>query len=521
MLSDLSLRTLAAVLPMGVLAGGTILLLLGDLFSSWFPTAPWFRRGFSRALWCMTICICAWVLALPSGILGQIAQTSPDKPLAYLRGSRYVDSFSLVFVSLILASAVLYFLLSGYSSRCAGGTFRGITANSDVDALVMLAVIGAIAFVQAGDLAALFIGLELMSISTYVLAGTARSEKASAEAALKYFILGAFSSAFFLYGIALVYGATGTLQLSELSSFKSGANSFGPFDGSGMMPLGIGLMLLGFAFKLGAFPVHSWVPDVYQGSPTTITVFMATVVKIATVGAMLRVLNVAFLDYRDLWTNAILVIAVGSMIVGNLGALRQTSLKRLLAYSSIAHGGYLLMGLAALGTSEGGEAMIFYTLVYSLMTIVTFGTLLLVTGNSEWQYERDDLKQFAGFGWSSPLLALVLAIGLFSLAGLPPFAGFLAKFYIFKAVVAEGYYALAIIAALNSFVSLYYYLRVIVVMYFGESSSAHSEQCAAEADSQPGWGGAFAVAACALLLVVLGVWSGQLLQYVNVAMHSL
>ena len=511
MFSDMSLRTMVAILPICVLGVGTLLLLLGDLFNLVFTTSTGSERRSIRALWCITICICAWILALPSSILGQIAQSQPQYDLAYLKGSLYVDSFSLLFVTLILASTVIYFLLSSFS-----GKFAGITASADVDALVMLSVIGAISFVQAGDLAVLFVGLELMSISIYVLAGTARSEKASSEAALKYFILGAFSSALFLYGIALIYGASGTLQLNEIS-WSAPANS-------NMLKVGIGLMILGFAFKLGVFPLHSWVPDVYQGSPTTVTVFMATVVKIAAVGAMLRVMVVAFGDYHNIWSAAVLAIAIGSMIAGNLGALRQTSLKRMLAYSSIAHAGYLLLGMSALGKSEGGEAIIFYTLVYSLMTVVTFGVLLLVTGNSVWQYERDDLQQFAGFGWKSPFLALMLSVGIFSLAGLPPLAGFMAKFYIFKAVIDQGYYWSAIIAALNSFVALYYYLRVIVVMYFGsEETSPIAESGAAteREEEENAWGGRIAIATCGILLLVLGVCSDQLLQCVNVAMHSL
>ena len=235
---------------------------------------------------------------------------------------------------------------------------------------------------------------------------------------------------------------------------------------STMLLIGLGLMIFGFCFKISAVPFHFWAPDVYQGAPTSISAYMAVVVKAAAFGSFLRVMLTAFQPIGGAWEGFIWTLAVLTMTVGNLMAVRQRSLKRMLAYSSVAHAGYALLGFLALGSSRGAEAIVFYMLAYTFMTVAAFGVVLVVTTGTDAQYERDDVDSLSGIGWSHPALGIIMSISMLSLAGMPPLVGFVGKFYLFQATVQSGFVGLAIIAALNSVLSLYYYLRVLVVMYF-------------------------------------------------------
>ena len=323
---------------------------------------------------------------------------------------------------------------------------------SDLELLMVFATLGGLVMVSAGNLMLLFLAFELLSVCVYILSASSRSSKLSAEAGIKYFVMGAFSSAFLLFGIALIYGATGSVELVEISK-AAAVDSNSP-----LLLLGIGLMFFGFLFKVGAVPFHFWSPDVYQGSPTIFTLFMAVVVKLAAFGALVRVCLFALSPVHAKWVGLIWVVSVLSMTVGNLMALNQTSLKRLLAYSGISHVGFILMGLVA---GDGVPAAMFYLFAYALMTVASFGVVYLVTLSKE----DDDISLLDGIGWSNPRLGICMAIALLSLAGIPPLIGFLAKFFVIAAVFKGGFPGLAVIAVLNSAISLYYYLKLVSRMY--------------------------------------------------------
>jgi len=324
----------------------------------------------------------------------------------------------------------------------------------EVYAMVLFATTGMLGLASANNLVMIFIGLETMSICLYVLAGLFKDRKIGAEASLKYFLLGAFSTGFLLYGMALLYGATGSLSLPEIAAAASSDLLF---------LAGAGLLLIGFFFKISAVPFHMWTPDVYQGTPTTLTAYMATASKSASFIALMIVLSKMIPAETAEWGEIIEVIAIITMILGNLIALVQDNIKRMLAYSSIAHAGYLLVGLAA-GTPEGYSSVLFYLFAYTIMNVGAFGVVAY--------YERQqgldftDINNYAGLGFKRPLMAVLLSFFLFSLAGIPPFVGFIGKYLVFAAAINAGYIALAIVGVLASAASVYYYLRPMVYMYF-------------------------------------------------------
>lgn len=324
----------------------------------------------------------------------------------------------------------------------------------EVYAMMLFATAGMLGLASANNLIMIFLGIETMSICLYVLAGLIKERKTGAESALKYFLLGAFSTGFLLYGMALLYGATGSLYLTEIAEAASSDLIF---------VAGAALLLVGFFFKVSAVPFHMWTPDVYQGTPTTITAYMATASKSAAFVALIAVLSKMIPANTAEWAEVIEVIAIITMILGNLIALVQDNIKRMLAYSSIAHAGYLMVGLAA-GTAAGYSAALFYLLAYSIMNIGAFGVVAY--------YERQqgldftDVNNYAGLGFKRPLMGVLLSFFLFSLVGIPPFVGFVGKYMVFAAAVDAGFIALAIIGVLASAASVYYYLRPMVYMYF-------------------------------------------------------
>ena len=323
-------------------------------------------------------------------------------------------------------------------------------------ALLLFATLGMMLMVGGEDLMVVFLGLELMSVAVYALAGINRHSAAAAEAALKYFLLGAFASGFLLYGIALVYGATATTNLSQIGvQVRTLA-----LDDSPMLLIGLGLLLVGFGFKVAAVPFHMWAPDVYDGSPTPVTGYMATAVKAAAFAALLRVLGEAF-GGVPAWHQIVWWLAVATMVVGNLVALAQRTVKRMLAYSSIAHAGYLLVAVAT-GTSAGSAAFIFYLVAYTLTTLAAFALLAAKGRDGERDVRIDDL---AGLGTHRPWLAFALAVCMLSLLGFPGTAGFIGKWYILVAATATGQLPLAAILVLTSVISAGYYLPVIMAMY--------------------------------------------------------
>ena len=331
----------------------------------------------------------------------------------------------------------------------------------EVYAMVLFATTGMLGLAVSNDLITLFISLETMSICLYVLAGLVKSEKTGAEAALKYFLLGAFSTGFLLYGIALIYGATGHTNLTEIAAAA---------EASPLFLAGSALLLVGLFFKIGAVPFHMWTPDVYQGTPTTLTAFMATAAKSATFVAFILVLTRMLPEAEaGNWTNVLQVVSILTMVVGNLIALVQDNVKRMLAYSSIAHAGYLLVGLAA-GTAAGYSGVLYYLFAYTLMNIGAFGVIAYYERNHGLNFTEID--SYAGLGFKMPVMGVMLSIFLFSLAGIPPFVGFIGKYYVFAAAVNAGLIPLAIIGVLASAASVYYYLRVMVYLYFKD---AHRE----------------------------------------------
>lgn len=326
----------------------------------------------------------------------------------------------------------------------------------EVYSMIMFATVGMIVLASSNNLIIVFLGIETMSISLYVLAGIVKNEKAGIEAALKYFLLGAFSTGFLLYGIALLYGAAGSTSLAAIGQVS---------DPGLIYWAGVALLLVGFLFKISAVPFHMWTPDVYQGSPTTITAYMSTASKTAAVVALILVLNRAFPHIHSEWGQVLTVIAVLTMVLGNLVAIVQDNIKRMLAYSSIAHVGYILVGLAA-GTAAAYSAVLYYLLAYTIMNVGAFGVVAY--------YERQkgldftNVTSYAGLGYKQPMLGVLLSIFLFSLAGIPPFAGFIGKYLVFAAAVNEGMIGLVVLGVLASAVSVYYYLRVMVYLYMKE-----------------------------------------------------
>jgi NADH-quinone oxidoreductase subunit N len=367
------------------------------------------------------------------------------------------DDFALFFNGIFVATTALVLLLSvGYVRR------QGIEAG-EYYILLLFAAVGMMLMAAALDLLIVFLGLELMSLSLYVLAGFFRTRATGNESSMKYFLLGAFSSGFFLYGIALLYGATGTTNLARLGAALA-------TPGTARDPLvlaGLALLLVGFGFKTSAVPFHQWAPDVYEGAPTAVAAIIATGSKAAAFAALLRVILETRVLQPD-WTTLLWILAALTMTVGNVVALAQRNLKRMLAYSSVAHVGYMLVGLTA-GSGLGGAAVLFYLLVYSFATVGAFGVILLLErGEGSQTSEAVELDAYGGLAARHPVLALVLTICLISFIGLPPTAGFVGKFYLFSAAIDAKFYWLAIIAVLNSVIAAYYYLRLIVYMYMRE-----------------------------------------------------
>jgi len=399
-----------------------------------------------------------------------------------------LDDFALFFNAVFCVTTGLVLLLSvGYIRR------QGIEAG-EYYILVLFAAVGMMLMASATDLLIVFLGLELMSLSLYVLAGFFRTRAAGNESAMKYFLLGAFASSFFLYGIALLYGATGTTNLGRV-----GAALAAP--GAARDPLnlaGLALLLVGFGFKTSSVPFHQWAPDVYEGAPTAVAALIATGSKAAAFAALLRVL-VAMRALQADWLFLLWLLAVLTMTVGNVVALVQGNLKRMLAYSSVAHVGYMLVGIVA-GLAPGGPAVLYYLVVYSFATVGAFGVILLLERDGRME-EAVDLAAYGGLGARHPILALVLTVFMLSLIGLPPTAGFVGKFYLFSAAMRSGFVWLAVIAVLNSVVAAYYYLRLIVFMYMRDPEGPE-----VTAALTPAAGLALAVAVWATLQ--LGLWPG-------------
>jgi len=357
----------------------------------------------------------------------------------------------------VLIAALTMLLSASYVRR------EGVSAG-EYYALLLFATTGFMFVAAAADLVMVFLAIETLSIATYILAGLLRDEPRSQEAAFKYFMLGALSSAFFLYGIATVYGALGSTNLLTLSQ------ALGKGNVSPLLLMGMGLLIVGLGFKVAVVPFHMWVPDVYEGAPTAVTAFMTAGPKAAAFAAFLRVFFQGFATpaMTQKWIPIFAVLAALTMILGNFVALAQQSMKRMLAYSSIAHAGYAFVALVA-HNELGARSVLYYLVAYTLMSLGAFTVLMVVARREEPYYAFDD---YAGLGTTHPLLAAVMALFMFALAGFPPTAGFAGKFYVFSAAVQAGHYVLALIGVLTSVVSVVYYARVVMLMYMREPNGA-------------------------------------------------
>jgi NADH-quinone oxidoreductase subunit N len=364
------------------------------------------------------------------------------------------DNFGLFITLLLVIVGILTIMFSSQVVER-----DGIPAG-DYYALVLFSIVGMIMMATANDLLVVFIALEILSLAVYVLTGIRRDSPQGTEAAFKYFLLGAFSSAFFLYGIAFTYGVTGSTRLPAIGSFLSAQS----LADNPMTLMAMSLLLVGFAFKISAVPFHMWTPDAYEGAPTIVTGFMSTGVKAAAFAAFVRVFLSAFEPFVDQWAPVVGILAALTMILGTVVGVAQSNLKRMLAYSSIAHGGYLLVGLVS-ANAVGKAAILFYLLAYSVTNLAAFGVIALLGTREQ---GNDQLRDYKGLWYTHPALAALMTVCLLSLGGLPPTAGFIGKWYIFSAAVSAGYYGLAIIGVLTSVISVFFYLRVVVMMYMSE-----------------------------------------------------
>jgi NADH-quinone oxidoreductase subunit N len=369
-----------------------------------------------------------------------------------------VDNFGLFITLTLIIVGLLTFMFSSQVLHV------GELPKGEYYTLVLFSIVGMIMMATANDLLVVFIALEILSLAVYVLTGIQRDDPRATEAAFKYFLLGAFSSAFFLYGIAFTYGITGSTRLDRIGTYLAAQS----MADNPLVLIALGLLIVGFAFKISAVPFHMWTPDAYEGAPAVVTGFMSTGVKAAAFAAFARVILSSFEPFSASWAPVIWVLAAATMIVGTVVGVAQSNLKRMLAYSSIAHGGYLLAGLVA-ANQVGKAAILFYLLSYAVTNVAAFGVIAMLGARDR---ANDELRDYAGLWHTHPALAALMTVCLLSLGGLPPTAGFIGKWYIFSAAVSAGYYGLAIIGVLTSVISVFFYLRVVVMMYMSERDGA-------------------------------------------------
>jgi len=378
---------------------------------------------------------------------------APSAPEVVLSGTFVNDSMSVVlkmFIYLLVAVTLIY----SREYLIQRSLFRG-----EFFVLALFGTLGMMVMVSAHNLISLYLGLELLSLSLYALVALQRDSKVATEAAMKYCVLGALASGMLLYGMSLIYGATGSLDLQTVSEFIANSTT----NGKDMVLLmGTVFVIVGLAFKLGAVPFHMWVPDVYHGAPTAVTLFISTAPKLAGFAMVMRLLAEGLGDLHFYWQDMIVILAVLSMVVGNVVAIAQTNIKRMLAYSTIAHMGFLFLGILA-ATANGYSSAMFYTIVYALMSLGGFGVIILLSRKDD---EADQLNDFKGLSDRSPWFAAIMLILMLSMAGIPPLLGFYAKLAVLQAVVEAGYTWLAVVAVIFSIVGAFYYLRVIKLMYF-------------------------------------------------------
>ena len=458
--------------PEIVLAGMACLVLVVDLYLGRRHRSLVFLLSQASLVICALLCIALY----------------PEEPTTTFSGTFKSDGMSAVLkVFVILVTYFVLFYSKVYLD--VRDLFKG-----EYFVLSLFAVLGMMILVSAASLLTLYLGLELMSLCLYALVALNRESTAASEAAMKYFVLGALASGTLLYGMSLLYGVTGTLELDRIREYHSSA---GEVDI--ILVLGLVFIVVGVAFKLGAVPFHMWVPDVYEGAPTSVTLFVGTAPKIAAFGMLMRLLVDGMSGVQGDWIDMLTILALLSMGVGNIVAIAQSNLKRMLAYSTIAHVGFLLLGIIA-GTRAGYAASMFYIIVYALMGLGAFGMIIVLGGKG---FESDRLDDFRGLSERSPWLAFLVLIIMLSMAGVPPFVGFWAKWAVLREVVAADQVWLATVAVVFAVIGLFYYLRVVRLVYFEKPVDAPPLVCGTDVKIM--------ISTNALAILALGVYPGALL----------
>jgi len=437
------LSVYAPVLPEIVVAVGAMGLLMYGAFRKDTP-----RGDFVTAWLAIGVLLVAAVLIIAGGTGREVV----------FDGAFIVDDFARFMKLLVIGGAVLVMIMSFANLERQG------LLSFEYSVLFLLAVVGMMLMISAGDLIALYLGVELQSLSLYVIAAIQRDQVRSSEAGLKYFVLGALSSGMLLYGASLIYGFTGSVDFGVIASVGQGESAAGNIG----LTVGLVFLLVGIAFKISAVPFHMWTPDVYQGAPTPVTAFLAAAPKLAAMALLMRVVFTAFPGIAPQWQQIIIFLSIASMLLGAFAAIGQSNIKRLMAYSSIGHIGYALVGVAA-NNEVGMQAVLIYLSIYLFMTLGAFACILSMRTKNGMLEEIDSLS---GLAKTNLPLAFVLAMILFSMAGIPPLAGFFAKFYVFSAAIKADLLPLAIIGVLSSVVAAYYYLRVIKVMFFDDATQS-------------------------------------------------
>jgi NADH-quinone oxidoreductase subunit N len=444
---------------------------------------------------------------MPIGPLGAIGLTGAAIATVLLWGRNassfgvvQADNFGLFVTAVLIVVGLLSLAFSGPTVE------REHLPQGEYYALMLFAIAGMMLMATATDLLVIFLALEVLSLAVYVLTGIRRDSAAGTEAALKYFLLGAFSSAFFLYGVAFAYGVTGSTRLDRIGSLIA-AQALAPTP---MQLLALGLLFVGFAFKVSAVPFHMWTPDAYEAAPPAVTGFMSTGVKAAAFAAFARVFLSAFEPLKAQWGPVLWIVAAATMIVGTVVGVAQSSVKRMLAYSSIAHGGYLLVALLA-ANDIGKGAVLFYLLAYAVTNLGAFGVIAVLDNADR---PNDRVRDYAGLWNDHPVLAALMTIFLLSLGGFPPLAGFIAKWYVFSAAIKAGYAWLAILGVLTSVVAVFFYLRIVVMMYMTPSDQP------AQFPAVPRIA-AFALVVSAVLVFYLGILPTRVLDWAAASISTI
>ena len=470
----ISLQDFFNIIPLIIIGSGIVLSIIFELYSkSGKKILPWFS---------ILLFIATAFYAL---------STVQNQSIVF-QGMLATGGITNIFYFIFnIGAALVCFLSVDYTKK------YGIN-YSEYYILIQSSVLGMMFMAGAKSLFMIFLGLEIMSVCFYVLAGVNRKKEKAIEASLKYFLLGSFATGFLVYGIALIYGSAQTTSIEAITA------GFPEYSNDIIFLTGILLFLIGFSFKIAAFPFHMWVPDVYEGAPTTVTGLFSTIGKAAAFAAIIATLTSLFSGQNSsIFLPYLAVLSIFSMLFGSIVAIAQTNIKRMLAYSSISHAGYILIGLAA-GTPSGVAGVVFYLAVYTFMNLAAFGIVSLLEGEGD---SNLNINSYSGLGTKSPVLAALLAIIMFSLSGLPPLAGFFAKYYVFVAAIKSDLTWLAILGIISSVISVYFYLRIVVIMYFREAEGeiSHSKSMS----------GLFGVAVSVLLVILFGIMPGSLLDLIT------